>query len=183
MRRIILGQVLLILCCIFYLIWWYRGYRPGITVSRIGGVNGVLFLATAVLGIAGLLCSITKIPAQTEPTINPNLIVIGGIAAYFVLLLITRVVFQRVVTTELFLIVGWAMLEMTVINRLHAAGYVTDQGFMAMCMVIAAAFIISMVLYVAYYRMDEMKAFYAAMVPLMTEAVSMAVLTGIVLTG
>ena len=50
-------------------------------------------------------------------------------------------------------------------------------------MVIAVAFLISIVLYVAYYRMDEMKAFYAAMVPLITEAVAMGILTGIVLAG
>ena len=49
--------------------------------------------------------------------------------------------------------------------------------------VIAAAFVISMVLYVAYYRMEEMKAFYAAMVPLITEAAAMAVLICISLKG
>ena len=48
-----------------------------------------------------------------------------------------------------------------------------------MCAVIATAFTISIVFYVAYYRMDEMKAFYAAMVPLVTEGVSMAVLIGL----
>ena len=46
---------------------------------------------------------------------------------------------------------------------------------------LAAAFLISMVLYVAYYRLEEMKAFYAAMVPLITEASAMAVLIGIML--
>ena len=48
---------------------------------------------------------------------------------------------------------------------------------------IAAAFAVSLVLYVAYYRMEEMKAFYAAMVPLVTEAAAMAVLTVVVITG
>ena len=33
-----------------------------------------------------------------------------------------------------------------------------------------------MILYVAYYRMEEMKAFYAAMVPLVTEGLSMIIL-------
>jgi hypothetical protein len=37
-----------------------------------------------------------------------------------------------------------------------------------------AAVVVSMILYVLYYRMEEMKAFYAAMVPLITEATSMA---------
>lgn len=179
MRRIIIGQVFLIICCAFYLIWWYRGYRPGVSVSRGSGVNGILLLVTAGFGIAGIVFSLMPIPETNGPKIRPVVILIAGIAGYILLLLITRFAFQRVVTTELFLIVGWTMLEMTVINRLNAAGFLPDKGFNIMCAVIAAAFIVSIVLYVAYYRMEEMKAFYAAMVPLITEAVSMGVLIGL----
>ena len=183
MRRIILGQGFLILCCIFYLIWWYRGYRPGVSVSRIGGVNGVLLFMTAAFGVAGLICSLTRIQAKVAYKISPMLIVVGGIALYFALLLITRFAFQRIVTTELFLIVGWIMLEMTVINQLFAAEFLTNDRFLIMCVVIILAFTISIILYVAYYRMEEMRAFYAAMVPLITEASAMAVLSVIVMTG
>ena len=176
MRKVLAGQLLLILCCLFYLIWWYRGYRPGVTANRAGGINGLLLLITAALGVAGLSLSLMYVPEIAEPTINPVGIVTAGILSYFVLLLITKYAFHRIVTTELFLIVGWTILEMTVINRLDAAGVLSGREFAVMCIVIAIAFLISMVLYVAYYRMEEMKAFYAAMVPLVTEAVSMAVL-------
>ena len=64
MKRILIGQILLIICCIFYLVWWYRGYRPGVVVSRTGGVNGVLLLATAAFGVAGLICSLTRVQAM-----------------------------------------------------------------------------------------------------------------------
>ena len=178
MRRILTGQILLILCCVFYIIWWYRGYRPGSSANRVGGTNGILLMITAALGVAGLSFSLMHVDAIAEPKISPAIIVIMGIIGYFILLLITRFAFGRIVTTELILIVGWTMLEMTVINRLNAAGFLSGSGFAVMCVVIAAAFLISMVLYVAYYRMEEMKAFYAAMVPLVTEALSMAVLAG-----
>ncbi|MDO5133899.1 MAG: hypothetical protein Q4D81_13115 [Eubacteriales bacterium] len=72
---------------------------------------------------------------------------------------------------------------MTFINRLNAACILSGRGFKIMCIVIAAAFLISMVLYVAYYRMEEMKAFYAAMVPLVTEAFSIVILAGMLLAG
>ena len=183
MKRILLGQILLIICCIFYLVWWYRGYRPGISVSRIGGVNGALLFATAAFGVAGLICSLTRVQARIEYKISPMLIVIGGIALYFALMLITRFAFQRIVTTELFLIVGWIMLEMTVINRLYAAEILTNGKFLMMCAVIALAFVVSIILYAAYYRMEETRAFYAAMVPLITEAAAMAVLTVVMITG
>ena len=179
MKQIVTGQALLILCCIFYLLWWYRGYRPGVTASRVGGINGILLLITAALGIAGVVFSMMKAaPVQAEK-IRPMHIIIAGIISYISLLLVTRYCFGRIVTTELVLIVGWTMLEVSVINQLNAAGCLSDGRYVFMCIVIAAAFIISMALYVAYYRMEEMKAFYAAMVPLVTEGAAMAVLIGI----
>ena len=176
MKTIITGQILLILCCIVYLIWWYRGFRPGIYVSRAGGVNGALLLITMVLGFAGVVFSLMPAEKIREPLISQSMIVICGIAAYFILLVVTKVFFNRVVTTELFLIVGWTTLEMQVINRLNAYGRLSDVHFLVMCAMIAAAFVISIVLYVAYYRMEEMRAFYMAMLPLVTEALSMGVL-------
>ena len=55
MKQIITGQVFLILCCAVYLVWWYRGFRPGVHVSRAGGINGILLLITAVLGFVGIV--------------------------------------------------------------------------------------------------------------------------------
>ena len=170
----------MVLCCLVYLIWWYRGFRPGTNVNRIGGVNGLLLLITAGLGIAGIVMCLMPIPMSTKMKVDPTIIALGGIVAYIALLLITKLCFQRVVTTELLLIVGWAVLEAVVITRLEAAGLLGGNSFITMCIVIAAAVVISMVLYVAYYRMEEMKAFYAAMVPLITEAVSMVVLLAMV---
>ena len=79
-------------------------------------------------------------------------------------------------TTELILIVIWTMLEMSVLNTLSGSEIFTGTKLIIMYFVIAIAFVISMVLYVAYYRMEEMKAFYAAMIPLVTEGVSMGIL-------
>ena len=177
MNRTITGQILLILCCIVYLVWWYRGFRPGVSVNRVSGVTGVLLLVTAVLGLAGVAFSLMHDEAPSPWKISPVAIIIGGVIGYIVLLVVTRFIFHRVVTSELFLIIGWTMLETAVIDQLNAQGVLGDRGFAIM---IAAAFIISMVLYVAYYKMEEMKAFYVAMVPLVTEGASMAVLVCIV---
>ena len=176
MNRIILGQILLILCCIVYLVWWYRGFRPGITVNRIGGMNGALLAITAILGISGVVFSLLPSDKDVLWKTNPLFIIAGGIIGYIVLLFVTRYMFDRVVTSELFLIIGWTMLETAVINRLNAEGMLGETEYTVMCVIIAAAFIISMIMYVAYYKMEEMKAFYAAMIPLITEGAAMAVL-------
>ena len=173
--KILFGQFFLIICCVFYLIWWWRGFRPDIKVNRVKGINGVLLGITVVFGLAGVIFSLMPVERIAPLKIPALAIIIGGILAYVILLLVTRFLFHRQVTSELFLIVGWTMLEVSVINKMTAGGVVSETGFAAMCAVTAAAFIISMVLYVAYYKMEEVKAFYAAMVPLVTEAVAMTV--------
>ena len=120
-KRVIAGQILLIICCCFYLIWWYRGYRPGTDVSRAFGVNGILLMITAALGMAGLMLSLMPVKYEKSPRITGMVIIVVGIIAYFLLMFVTKVLFDRIVTTELFLIVGWTMLETTVISRVEAA--------------------------------------------------------------
>ena len=147
---------MLILCCIVYLIWWYRGFRPGIYVSRAGGVNGALLLITMVLGFAGVVFSLMPAEKIREPLVSQVMIVICGIATYFILLVVTKVFF------------------------LYAIGSLGGKSFSAIIVIIAAAFLIGIVLYVAYYRMEEMRAFYAAMVPLVVDAIAMSAMIGIV---
>ena len=108
--------------------------------------------------------------------VTPTTIVILGIIAYVLLLLLTRFCFHRIVTSELLLIVVWTMLEVWAIDVLNAGGALSSTRFAVMGAIIAVAFIVSMVLYVAYYRMEEMKAFYAAMVPLVIGEVTMITL-------
>jgi hypothetical protein len=177
-NQILLGQGLLIICCIFYLIWWSLSYRPGVVVDRVQGIRGLLLAITALSGIVGMILSVHgagSIPKQ-GPAVSGSTLLAVGIVLYFVLLVLTRNFMGRAVTTELALIVGWLILEVTVLQALWCGGRIGNAGFYLMLAIIAAAFVISMVLYVLYYRMPEGQAFYAAMVPLITEAVSMALL-------
>ena len=181
-RVVILGQTLMVICCAFYLIWWYRGFRPGVGLKRVSGINGVLLLITAIFGISGIAFSLQRIPEAVEARWDSMKIAVLGIVIYIVLLIITKYAFHRIVTSELILIVGWTTLELVILNRLYAAASLTEKGFIALCTVITAAFLISIVLYVAYYRMEEMMAFYAAMVPLVTEGLAMGAIIGTVLS-
>ena len=157
------------------------GYKPNEQVSRGEGLVGTLLMLTALFGVAGLIFCFMPSLETAHTKYSQTFIVIGGIAAYIVLMFVTKYGFQRVVTTELFLIVGWTMLELSILNRLSGSGLLIGPKLIAMYVVIATAFAISMILYVAYYRMEDMKAFYAAMVPLVTEGVSMGVLVAMLL--
>ena len=176
MRHIITGQILLIVCCIFYMIWWYRGFKPNVEADRLGGINGILLLITAVLGVAGILFSLMPTPETAGTKYGQMYIIIGGIAAYIILMMVTKYAFNRIVTSELFLIVGWTILELSLLNRLDGSNLLSGTGLMVVYVSVVLAFIISMILYVAYYRMEDNAAFYSAMVPLVTEAVSMGML-------
>ena len=175
MHAILRGQIFLIICFIFYIIWWYRGYRPGTSVKRARGANGVLLLLTVGCGIAGIVFSLSG-GAVESPKLQPGTIAIAAVVTYILLVLVTRVLFHRRVTTELILIVAWTALEVQVMNFLNALGSLSNAEFDIMCVVLGAAFIVSLALYVAYYRMDEVKAFYAAMVPLATGVASTVLL-------
>lgn len=177
-QKILTGQLLLILCCIVYLIWWSVSFRPGESVNRIGGFRGILLLITAACGMVGAILTILGIngvPADAEKW-SGMLICGAGIVVYIALALITGLGMKRPITTELVLIVGWTAMELCAVNALNGAERLADGRMPVMTVVIAAAFAISMVLYILYYRMEAWKAFYLAMVPLITEGVSMAVL-------
>ena len=152
------------------------GYRPGVQVDRMQGANGVLFMLIFVSGVAGLVFNFIPSAETSITKYRQIFIVLGGIATYIIFMIITKYGFHRIVTTELFLIVGWTMLELSILNRLSGSELLVGSRLVLMYCVIALAFAISMVLYVAYYRMDKMKAFYVAMVPLITEGLAMVIL-------
>lgn len=183
--KILCGQILLILCCIVYLIWWSRSFRPGDTVNRIGGANGALLFITALLGIAGMV--VTLLGNTEMPIVRRHLsgyLLLGiGVLAYLLLLGITRGIFHRIVTTELFLIVGWTILELSLISTLWGAQRLAKGAVIALVITILTAFVISMILYVLYYRMEPWPAFYAAMMPLIMEAAGMAVIVGVMVAA
>ena len=176
MRHLLIGQLLLIACCFTYLVFWCLGYKPGTEVNRLGGPTGVFLLIPAVLGLAGVgvtIAGFNGIPASHKPPISMPLVCVIGIVLYLLLMFITWKLLNRPVTTELFLIVGWLVLELCVADAFAGNG-TSKARIVGMVTIIIAATVLSLILYVLYYRMDAEKAYYAAMVPLITEAAGMA---------
>jgi hypothetical protein len=183
-QKIIAGQSFMIGCCVFYLLWWRLSYRPDVSVNRVSGINGLLFALTVLCGLAGVILSLSgsgALPAVHPRRLKTAQILIGGVIAYVILLGLTSSLFHRPVTTELFLITAWTMMEVSLLNALEGASVITSGRCTAGFCIIAAAAAVSLVLYVLYYRMAPMRAFYAAMVPLITEGISMGVVLALML--
>lgn len=173
--RALAGQILMMICCAFYIAWWSRSYKPGAMVSKTTGFSGVLLLVAALSGIAGLTLTIIGTEGMTgsRSQLSSPEIALFGAAAYVALLLLTVLVFRRKLTTELLLIVAWATLEAVLLNALYRAEYFSTSHSIVMSVLLIAALLISLVLYVVYYRVDKGKAYYLAMLPLVTEGAVM----------
>ena len=177
MKPLLIGHVFLIVCCGFYLAWWYLAFRPGYAGSRVSGIAGALLLITAICGFIGIGFSVTGIlrDGARSAFIPSAAIVIGGILVYLLLMAGSSLLLHRQVTTELFLILGWLVLELLSFQtsyRLEATGFT---GAVILSVLAALAAILSLFLYLEYYRVSDMRGYIYGMVPLITEALCMVV--------
>lgn len=168
------GSILLIVCCLFYLAWWCIAFNPSRSFPMAPKV--VLFLCTAVAGVAGVLLTVqglNELPDVRRP-VSSLAIVIGAVVVYLVLLVATSLLLHRQVTTELALITGWTALELCVVNALYGGEVLGGGAAVGAAVVIVVCAVLGMVCYLAYYRLEPGKAFVDGMVPLILFAVAMA---------
>ncbi len=185
MNLLIAGLSSLILCSVFYLIWWRAGFYPGVQVSRVTGKVGALLYITAALGLAGVILTsvgLGRIPVDKD-LLPGTVVLIGAVAVYLILLFGTRFLFHRQVTTELALIVGWAALMVMAAGRVYAGNLIGRSAFTALLLITACAVIMSLYFYLAYYNVEPMRGFVYGMIPLITVGLSMLVFLVMLLAG
>ncbi|MCC8015409.1 MAG: hypothetical protein LIO87_09445 [Eubacterium sp.] len=170
-KQMLTGNVLLIICCLFYLAWWLLAFKP--TGSVKGMKSGWLLLPALVFGLAGIAEIIkgsNPLKLQTGLIVG-SYILVGGIAAYLILYGLTSVVLKRQVTTELFLIVGWAVLMLSELNALYANGHFSKCTVVVFIIITAAAAAVSLICYILYYKLDTTLGYYDGAIPLILAAV------------
>ena len=168
LKYIAAGQGIMTLCCLFYAAWWYVAYSPKVNVNEIGGIAGILFWITFACGIAGLYLNIYGIRNLADVK---QICLIGG-AAYIVLLAVTVLIFHRPLTAELFLIVAWTTLETAAIFAAF-----NENIPIILPIIIAVASIFAMVSYMIYYSLNEWRAFYFGLLPLIANAIGSAIIS------
>lgn len=168
------GNILLVVCSAFYLAWWTAAFRPK-GASKGFGTN-LLLLAAIAAGIGAVVFMAQGISTAPHPValFPSGLILWGGIVVYLILLAVTALLLKRQVTTELFLIIGWAMLELSAIDALYGAGRTAFPAAVFLIVVIAVAVVVSMVCYLLYYRLEQTAGYIDGMIPLIVDAVAMA---------
>ena len=179
-RAMFRGNLLLAVCCAFYLAWWLLAFRPGGAVRGIR--TGWLLLPALAAGIGAVVLALRGVRASPMArALFPGWLPLwGGLAAYLILLAITVLLLKRPLTTELFLIVGWDALTLAEINALYGAGRFSHRAAVLFALTAAAATAVSLVCYVLYYRLGPRAGYLDGMVPLLAAAlVSAALCAGI----
>lgn len=175
-KQIFRGNLLLIVCCAFYLAWWILAFKP---VGAVRGMKtGWLLIPAFASGLAAIILTVNGIQsASTDIALFPKgSLLWGAVAAYFILFAVTYLILKRPVTTELFLIVGWAALALSEINVLYGIGRFSHQLSLIFVVIIAAATLISLICYALYYNLGNYAGYFDGMVPLCMAAL---VMTGI----
>ncbi|MCD8376412.1 MAG: hypothetical protein LUD69_05665 [Oscillospiraceae bacterium] len=176
-NQMLAGNLLLILCCVFYLLWWLIAFKPTGAVKGIK--SGWLLIPAALCGLAAVWEIIRGSGgAQAQNVLIPQTaIFIGGIVAYVLLLAGSCFLLKRQVTTELFLIIGWAALTFLELDALYALGRCSKGTAVFFLALTAAAAVVSLICYLLYYRLDSVKGYLDGMVPLVLAALVMAAIS------
>ncbi len=179
-RQMLWGDVLLVGCCVFYLLWWALAFKPAGAVK--GMKSGWLLIPAFLLGTTAVVMIVRgagKADAA-DRFFSPWAVLLAGAVSYAVLLLVTWAVFHRQVTTELFLIVGWTALIFLEVNALYGLEIVSRSGAAALFAAAVAAALVSMVCYVLYYGLGARAGYVDGMIPLILAAVFMAALAALI---
>jgi hypothetical protein len=161
------GNLCLAACCAFYLAWWAVAFRPGTKAPL--ALSTLLFLAALASGIcgawllAGHLCRPT---ADLPGLVSRSAVIIGCLAAYVALLAVSRLVFHRMVTTELALIVLWLAMALCQADGFYAAGLTSRGAALALFAAALLIAVIAFVCYLMYYRLEPLQAYVCGMIPL-----------------
>ena len=173
--EIFIGNLLLLLCSLFYLIWWVVSYRPNSNgMSVTGGLYITVAFITGITAVALMSYGINSLSSYSNGL--PVRVILISVGVLFLILLpITTIIFHRILTEELILIHIWAALELSAVDVLHGTGRFDSVRTIILVTLIGIATVVGLICYMLYYRLDELASYWNGMIPLITDAFVMLV--------
>lgn len=173
-RQIFRSSILLILCCAFYLTWWLLAFKPSGAIK--GMKSGWLLFPAFAAGLTSIILAVKGIQsAPVHSTLFPDgSLLWGGITAYCVLAVVTRLCLKRPVTTELFLIIGWAVLASSEIDVLYGIGQLSYNWAVLFIIGAAAVTLAGLICYVLYNHLGKQAGYVDGTIPLLLVALAAA---------
>lgn len=182
------GNLLLLICSLFYLAWWFVSFKPNLSVKQnpSGGLAGILYLvATLITGVGGIALTSSGIMwlSQDSRGLSVRFILLGSAVVFFILLLVTAIVFHRTVTSELLIIHIWVALELSMVAVLHGTGHFGLGPAVTITGLVGIAFVVSLICYIRYYRLNGRSRYLDGMIPLIIDGIVMSVFLGFMATN
>ncbi len=176
-RQMLTGNLMLIVCCVFYIAWWLIAFHPTHAVK--GMRSGWLLIPAFIFGVWGVvqIANGASTDGETSVIIPTAAIVIGAIISYIVLFAGTLYFLHRQVTTELFLIVGWTALMLLELDMLYGLGEFRQTTAILLMVITLIAAVVSLVCYLLYYNLDAVKGYIDGIIPLSLAGIMMIVIS------
>ncbi len=176
-RQMLMGDLLLTGCLVFYLAWWLVAFRP---VKPINGFKSGWLLIPAFLlgvcGVAGIIRTCSGVESE-KLLLGYMTIGIGGLVLYLILMAVTTLFFGRIVTSELIIMTGWATLMFVEISALYGLGRFGLPLCVIFLIIIVLALAASVVCYVLFYNLDAARGFIDGTIPLVLGLAVMVILS------
>lgn len=175
MKDLLHGNILLIICVAFYLLWWILAFMPGKKLPT--ALSAPLVIFAAAIGLVG---GYMELKAMASISLTRSLIgglpLLGiGVIVYLVLMLVSGFILKRPITTELILIVGWCVLQINYINVLYGTHTIAFLLTMIMIVAIILVGIFSLIAYLYYYKLPPLPSYLDGMVPLILIGITMII--------
>jgi hypothetical protein len=171
--ELIIGNFLLLLTSILYSVWWGTSFKPP------GGYHGsrkgtILLLAMFGSGIGGTIVALIGATSVPERHFSVWLFLLVGILVYFILLIISRFLFNRRITPELIVLMGICFLMVVEGDALYSNGTFSITAIFILAIVLVMVFVLNLLCYMNYYVVSEHAAYTMGLVPLITNTVFIA---------
>ena len=167
-RDLLTGNWIMALCGCFYLAWWIVVFKP--PKPKSGPAGWVLLSLAFLTGIVGVYIMVKSLmtPIQeARPGMISNFkIIIAGAVVYALLLILTVRFFHRQVTSELLIIIAWAVLEFCAVNFLYRCDNINIITALLLAGIITAAVLAGLICYILYDRLPYAESFIDGCVPL-----------------
>ena len=163
------GNLLMLVTIVFYIAWWTASFRPNGDANTAGAGFFIAVAFFAGLAAITILSLGINTLSQSGKGLPVMFILLGAVALYIILVAVMNIAFQRTLTSELLLIVGWAALEGAAIAALQNSGrFGMAQGLTLAALVLLATGA-GLVCYILHYRLDETAGFWNGLIPLVVD--------------
>lgn len=177
LRELFAGNLLLLLCSVFYLIWWVATFRPNASRGAIGVFSITSAFLTGIIAMVLMSVSVSALAPHSK-SVPVRFILMGAAVLYLLLLWFTSAVLHRAVTSELLIIHIWAALELSAVAVLYGTGRFDFGRAATLAALVGIATVVGLVCYVLYYRLEGISGYLDGILPLASDALVMAVFLG-----